>query len=262
MIDMHAEIVDSPDAIELKTKKPEITFDNVSFGYNYDDGYALENVSFTLEPGKVTALVGPSGGGKTTAMNLISRFYDPIEGSILIDGIDIRDVTLFSLRQNIALVSQDITIFDDSVRANIAYGVPDVTDAEVIKAAKAAAAHDFIKELPDTYETNLGENGVKLSGGQRQRISIARAILRDTPILLLDEATSSLDNESEKEIQKSLQRLQKGRTTLVIAHRLSTIENADKIITLDNGKISEQGSHDELIGDKGIYARMHGFGTV
>ncbi|MCB9991791.1 MAG: ABC transporter ATP-binding protein [Rhodospirillales bacterium] len=257
MMDRQPDIKDKPDAGELAVKKPAITFDNVSFGYGLDEGHALKDVSFKIPAGKVTALVGPSGSGKTTAMNLVARFYDVLEGQIRIDGVDIRDVTLSSLRAHIALVSQDVTIFDDTVKANIAYGRPDVSEEDIHKAAQAAAADEFILQMQDGYETRLGEQGVKLSGGQRQRIAIARAILRDAPILLLDEATSALDTESERAIQKSLESLQKGRTVLVIAHRLSTVQQADQIIVLEDGHIRESGNHAELVAEKGLYARMY-----
>jgi subfamily B ATP-binding cassette protein MsbA len=202
-------------------------------------------------------LVGPSGGGKTTILNLIPRFYDVTSGSIELGKDAIRDVTLESLRNNIALVSQDITIFDATIAENIGYGKVGATREEIEKAAKAAAAHDFITEMDEGYETQVGEDGVKLSGGQRQRISIARAILRDAPILLLDEATSALDNESEKAVQAALKALEKGRTTLVIAHRLSTVQDADQILVIDNGKIIDRGTHDELLKSSKLYKGMH-----
>jgi subfamily B ATP-binding cassette protein MsbA len=261
MIDRQAQIVDKPGAKILAVKSPEIVFDNVRFAYGIDDDHALDGISFTAKAGTVTALVGPSGSGKTTAMNMVPRFYDAIAGRVLVGGEDVRDVTMASLRRHIALVSQDITIFDDTVRANIAYGRTNAFDAEIIEAAKAAAADEFIRNLPQGYDTRLGENGVKLSGGQRQRIAIARAILRDAPILLLDEATSALDNESERAIQASLERLQKGRTTLVIAHRLSTIQKADLIVVLDKGRVVEMEEHEKLIRKEGLYARMHKMGV-
>lgn len=261
MIDLQAQIVDKPGAKTLDVKSPDIVFENVKFSYGIDDGHALDGVSFTAKAGTVTALVGPSGSGKTTAMNMVPRFYEAISGRVLVGGDDVRDVTMSSLRRHIALVSQDITIFDDTVRANIAYGRTDAFHAEVVEAAKAAAADEFILGLPQGYDTRLGENGVKLSGGQRQRIAIARAILRDAPILLLDEATSALDNESERAIQASLEKLQKGRTTLVIAHRLSTIQKADLIVVLDKGRVVEMEKHEKLIGKEGLYARMHKMGV-
>lgn len=260
MMDMQPAIADKPGAIALSVRQPSIAFDNVSFAYVADGVAALDGVSFTAEAGKVTALVGPSGSGKTTAINLVPRFYDVTGGRVLIDGNDVRQLTLDSLRRHVALVSQDITIFDDTVRANIAYGRMDASHAEIEEAAKAAAADEFIRSLPNGYDTRLGEDGMKLSGGQRQRIAIARAMLRDAPILLLDEATSALDNEAERAIQTSLDRLQKGRTTLVIAHRLSTVRNADKIVVLFGGEVAEQGRHEELMARGGIYARMHEMG--
>jgi ATP-binding cassette, subfamily B, bacterial MsbA len=260
MMDRQAAIVNKPGAKELKAARPDIVFEKVTFGYGFDEGHALDEVSFTVEAGKVTALVGPSGSGKTTAMNMVPRFYDAIGGRVLVGGEDVRDVTLESLRSHIALVSQDITIFDDTVRANIAYGRHGATEEEIMNAALMAAADEFIRNLPQGYDTRLGEHGVKLSGGQRQRIAIARAILRDAPILLLDEATSALDNESERAIQASLEKLQKGRTTLVIAHRLSTVQKADLIVVLDRGKVVESAGHEKLVSNDGLYARMHRMG--
>lgn len=260
MLDRQAQITDRPGAVALQVKKPAITFDSVSFHYGAGEDQALDGVSFEIPAGKATALVGPSGGGKSTVMNLIPRFYDVTGGRILFDDADIRDVTLESLRRHIALVSQDITIFDDTVRANIAYGQPDASESEIMEAAKAAAADEFIQDLTNGYDTKLGEHGQKLSGGQRQRIAIARAILRDAPVLLLDEATSALDNESERLIQESLTRLQQGRTTLVIAHRLSTVQDADQIIVLNRGKVEERGTHETLLKQQGLYAYMHSIG--
>lgn len=260
MMDRQASICNLPDAKNLSVMQPVIVFEDVSFDYG-DGDQALRNVSFMAPAGKMTALVGPSGAGKTTVINLIPRFYDVNQGRIQIDGVDIRDLTIESLRRNIAFVSQDITIFDDTVRTNIAYGREGATEADIVAAAKSAAAHDFIMALPDGYNTVLGEDGVKLSGGQRQRISIARAVLRNAPILLLDEATSALDNESERLIQASLNELQKGRTTIVIAHRLSTVQHADQIIVLEGGSVAEQGTHDSLLAKDGLYARMYAAGV-
>lgn len=257
ILDTQAEITEKPEAISQQFHKPEIIFDHVTFNYPGSQINAIQNVSFTIKPGSVTALVGPSGSGKSTLLNLIPRFYDCDEGKITIDGIDIKDLTLKSLRDNIALVSQDIMIFDDSAYANISYGSTKASQEDIIEAARLSAAHEFIMNMPQGYETRLGENGVKLSGGQKQRISIARAVLSRAPILLLDEATSALDTESEQLIQNSLAQIQKDRTTLVIAHRLSTIYNADTIIVLDQGQVVEAGEHERLLKTKGVYARMH-----
>lgn len=257
MMDLEPAIKDRTNGKILHAAQPEIRFEHVFFSYQDAETPALRGVSLSIPAGKVTALVGPSGGGKSTIMNLIPRFYDVDEGRVLIDGIDLRDLSLQSLRRNIAMVSQDITIFDDSARANIAYGRADATEEEIIAAARAAEADDFIRAMADGYDTKLGEDGVKLSGGQRQRIAIARAILRNAPILLLDEATSALDTGAEQAIQKSFSELQKGRTTLVIAHRLSTVQNADQIVVLDQGQVVEQGRHDDLIALGGLYARMY-----
>lgn len=242
----------------LKTKKTmDVAFQNVSFSYEEEDGNVLSDVSFVAKAGEVTALVGPSGGGKTTILNMIPRFFDPISGQVNINDQDIAKVSLKSLRDQIAWVSQDVVIFDDTVAANIAYGQNKIDKKAIEKAAKSAFAHDFIMALPQGYDTPLGENGSTLSGGQRQRIALARAFLKNAPILLLDEATSALDNESERVIQDSLEKLEKGRTTLVIAHRLSTIEKAHNIIVLDGGKIVEQGTHDQLFRKKnGVYKKL------
>jgi subfamily B ATP-binding cassette protein MsbA len=257
LMDRDIAIYDKPNAKILNEKSPSIEFKDVEFGYEEKDVRALNKINISINKGHVTALVGPSGGGKSTVMNLIPRFYDVDAGSIEINGHNIQNVTMESLRSHIALVSQDITIFDDTVASNIRYSKQDATDEEVVEAAKMAFAHDFIEDMQDGYNTILGEDGVRLSGGQRQRIAIARAILRDAPILLLDEATSALDNESEQMVQNALKKLEKGRTTLVIAHRLSTVQNADQIIVLDNGSVVETGTHDALIDKGGLYAHMH-----
>ena len=260
MMDIKAEVQDIYDAKDVQLHQPEIIFDQVQYQYDDDEKKALNGVSISLPAGQVTALVGRSGSGKTTIMNLIPRFFDTTAGQIYVDGIPINEISLASLRKNIALVSQDITIFDDTVWANIGYGKEGAFQDEIIKAAIAAEADEFIRDLPHGYDTKLGEDGVTLSGGQRQRISIARAILRDAPILLLDEATSALDNEAERAIQQTLYELQKGRTTLVIAHRLTTVQNADQIIVLEEGQVVEIGRHAELMSRDGIYARMYNAG--
>jgi len=242
---------------ELPTVTQTLEFRGVTFRYEGSELPALTGIDLSVSAGDVVALVGTSGSGKTTLVSLVPRFYEPTEGAILIDGQDIRDCTLRSLRQQIGIVSQDIVLFDESVAKNIAYGRMDATEDEVVQAAKAAYADEFIQRLPDGYQTVIGENGVKLSGGERQRVAIARAILRDPPILILDEATSSLDNESERIVQLALSNLLKNRTTLVIAHRLSTVQNADRIIVMDRGCIVEMGSHEELLRQGGLYKRLH-----
>lgn len=258
MLDTKASIIDQPEIRTDKIKAPTINFENVEFQYHDDEQRALNGITFDIPGGKVTALVGASGSGKTTIMNLIPRFFDVTGGRILLEGTDLRDMSVSELRSRIALVSQDITIFDDTALANIAYGRAGASYEEVVAAAKAAEAHEFIEGLPNGYDTRLGEEGLRLSGGQRQRIAIARAILRDAPILLLDEATSALDNESERAIQETLNRFRLGRTTLVIAHRLSTVQNADQILVLDGGHIIEAGDHNSLMAkDGGIYSRMY-----
>lgn len=256
LLDRTSVIADKPDAVALGRVSGEIAFDAVTFAYA-DDAEALRDISLHVPAGKTVALVGPSGAGKSTILNLIPRFYDVNAGAITIDGHDLRAVSQQSLFANIALVSQEIMLFDDTVAANIAYGKSGASQAEIEHAAKHAAAHDFIIDLPAGYDTVVGEQGVKLSGGQRQRLAIARAMLKDAPVLLLDEATSSLDTESERHIQAALDELMKGRTTLVIAHRLSTIMDADLIYVIDQGRVVEQGTHPELLMRGGLYKKLH-----
>lgn len=256
LLDEKPAIIDKPAAKPLSIAAGSIAFKHLRFRYRADQR-ALEGIDLVAQGGRTTALVGRSGSGKSTLLALVPRLYDPTEGRIEIDGQDLRDVTLTSLRHQIGVVSQDVVLFDDTVRANIAFGRPSASEAEIVAAAQAAAAHDFIMAMPGGYEASVGERGHKLSGGERQRIAIARAILKDAPILLLDEATSALDTESERLVQQALATLMKGRTTLVIAHRLSTIREADLIVVMDEGKIIETGSHDELLARNGAYARLH-----
>ena len=256
LLDMTPQLQDKPDAKPLKVSEGRIQLKDVVFSYDGEDK-ALNRVSIEVESGKRVALVGASGSGKTTILNLVPRFYDVDEGQILIDGQDVRDVTMESLRCSMALVSQETLLFDETIRANIVYGNPEASEEEIERAARNAGAHDFIKQLPQGYDTLVGPRGTKLSGGQRQRISIARAMIRNAPILLLDEATSALDTESERHVQKALDELMVGRSSIVIAHRLSTIVDADRIYVLDNGRVAESGTHSELLAKGGNYAKLH-----
>ena len=257
ILDVEPDITDTADAVELKSIRGDIVFDNVSFQYKDGQETVLSNIDLNVKAGEYLALVGTSGGGKTTLCSLIPRFYDVAEGRILLDGMDIRNIKIASLRNHIGIVQQDVYLFAENIMENIRYGKPDATDAEVIEAAKRADAHEFIMALPDGYETDIGQRGVKLSGGQKQRLSIARVFLKNPPILIFDEATSALDNESEKIVQDSLEKLAKNRTTFVIAHRLTTIQNAGKILVLTEKGIEEQGTHEELLQKNGIYASLY-----
>ena len=257
LLDQKSLINENKDAFDLKIEQGSIELKNVTLSYIGQKGSALNNISLSIPSGQITALVGPSGAGKTSILNLIPRFYDPNNGELLIDNQDIKNTTIKSLRSKIALVSQEPILFDDTVRENICYGKKSASEDEIISAAKSAAAHEFISELPNGYDTIVGEKGFSLSGGQKQRISIARAFLKNAPILLLDEATSSLDTESEHLVQEAINSLMENRTTLVIAHRLSTIINSKKIIVLENGAVKETGTHDELIKSEGIYRKLY-----
>ena len=257
IMSIEAEIVDSPHAIDLTDVRGDIEFKNVSFRYNKKLDYVLENFNLDIKAGKNIALVGPSGGGKTTVCALIPRFYDVSEGGIFVDGKNIKDFSLYSLRNNIGIVQQDVYLFSGTIMENIRYGKPNATEEEIIEAAKLASAYDFIMELEEGFDTYVGERGIKLSGGQKQRISIARVFLKNPPILILDEATSALDNNSEAVIQESLEVLSKGRTTITIAHRLTTIQNADMIVVMTADGIVEKGSHEELMENKAYYYNLY-----
>jgi ATP-binding cassette subfamily B protein len=257
IMDIEPDIADDPDAHELTDVKGEITFENVSFRYEENQEKVLNHIDLKVPAGQYMALVGSSGAGKTTLCSLIPRFYDVTGGTIKIDGMDIRKVTLKSLRDHIGMVQQDVYLFAGTILENIRYGKPDATREEVIEAAKNANAHEFIMSFPDGYDTDIGQRGIKLSGGQKQRLSIARVFLKNPPILIFDEATSALDNESEKVVQDSLEKLAKNRTTFVIAHRLTTIQNAERILVLTEDGIAESGTHEELLQKGGIYESLY-----
>ena len=257
IMDQDIEIFDDEDAVDLENVKGKIEIKNVSFKYNNNNENVLNNISFTINPGQKVALVGPSGGGKTTLCNLIPRFYDVEDGEILVEGIDVRKIKLQSLRSNIGMVQQDVYLFSGTVRENILYGKPDATEQEIIDASKAAGAYDFIMNLENGFDTYIGERGVMLSGGQKQRISIARVFLKNPPILILDEATSALDNKSEFIVQESLENLAKGRSSLTIAHRLTTVQNADLILVLTEEGIIERGTHQQLMEKRGYYYNLY-----
>lgn len=257
IMDEEPEITDEKNAVEMKDVRGDIEFKDVTFSYKTGNGDVLSHISLKISAGQNIALVGPSGGGKTTLCSLIPRFYEPVGGEITVDGVNIKNYTLTSLREHIGVVQQDVYIFSGTVRDNIAYGKTDASDEEIIKASVYAGADEFIRSMPDGYDTYVGERGVKLSGGQKQKLSIARAFLKNPPILILDEATSALDNESERAVQLSLEGLSKGRTTLTIAHRLTTVKNADKILVITPDGIAESGTHEELLNKNGIYANMY-----
>ena len=255
VVDTEAKITNRPNAIAIDSFKDKLEFDNVSFAYGKDN--VLKNVSFSIDKGKTIALVGSSGGGKSTLADLVPRFYDATEGAVKIDGVDIKEYDIESVRRLMGIVTQESILFNDSIFNNIAFGIDNADKEAVINAAKIANAHNFIIEMENGYDTNIGDRGMKLSGGQRQRISIARAVMKNPPILILDEATSALDSESEKLVQDALSNLMKNRTSIVIAHRLSTIQHADEILVIQSGEIIERGTHDELLVQDGLYKKLN-----
>jgi ABC-type multidrug transport system fused ATPase/permease subunit len=256
LLDVTPDIQDTKESADLQRISGRVVFEDVHFRYQTGDE-VLHDVDFTMEPGEVVALVGPSGAGKSSLANLLSRFYDPIHGRITIDGIDLKEIKLDALRKQVAVVLQDTFLFNSTIRDNLLFGKPDATHEELVDASQVAYAREFIEELPNGYDTEIGERGVRLSGGQKQRLALARAVLADPQILILDEATSSVDAEAEYLIQKALDSVLKGRTALVIAHRLSTIQNADKIIALEEGRIVQIGSHEELLNRQGLYSQLY-----
>jgi ATP-binding cassette subfamily B multidrug efflux pump len=257
ILDTSPEIEDAPEAIELEDIKGHIEFRNVTFGYNPEERMVLHNISFKAEPGQVIALVGPTGAGKTSIINLLMRFYDPVEGSILVDGHDIRDIKISSLRSQVGMVLQESFIFSGTIRENILFGKLDATEEEIIEVSKATKVLNFVERFPQGFDTEVEERGARLSSGQRQLLAFARALIAGPKILILDEATSSVDTETERHIQEAMKTLFAGRTSIVIAHRLSTIEHADKILVIDDGMIVEEGTHSELLEKKGVYYNLY-----